>query len=278
MPAKSEQTFANWTGRPSDAEDERYNWTRDQIRQALRGGRLDQYDFDVYAKGSYPNHTNVVRDSDVDIAAELTSIIQHEFIHSARGLSLSDFGIQRYEGDYGAPSFKDDVEHALVEHFGRSVVTRGNKSIHIRQTSSGLKADVVPCMTLISHSSRQSQRHGIQIEPDRGPIVHNFPRQHLGEGVRKNDGTYRRYKRVVRILKRLENEMVDARVIDSVPSFLVESLTWNVPDRIFIDNSTWTSRVKESLRHLYFATDGPEPEEQSDRLLEPRPPRGTGQG
>jgi len=43
---------------------------------------------DVYAKGSYPNFTNVVRDSDVDIAAELTgpaAVCEGRRDHSSTG-------------------------------------------------------------------------------------------------------------------------------------------------------------------------------------------------
>src|SRR5436190_606082 len=65
--------------------------------------------------------------------------------------------------------------------------------------------------------------------------------------------TSRRYKRVVRILKRLENEMVDQGVIDVVPSFLIESAVWNVPNSSF-DYSTWTARVRAALAHIFNGT------------------------
>jgi hypothetical protein len=266
MPAKTEATLAKWTGRASDAEDARYERTKNEIRAALKGGRLDQYSFSVYAKGSYPNHTNVVADSDVDIAAELTSIVQHEFIHAAKGLKLADFGLHPYTGSYRQPSFKDDVASALAHHFGAGVVERGNKAIHVRESSRSLKADVVVCETLTSHISRQCTRRGIQIEPDRGPVIHNFPQQHYDEGVAKNNATSKRYKRVVRILKRLENEMVDNGIIDVVPSFLIESLVWNVPNTHFNNHSTWTERVRAALGVMYHGTKGPEPE--SARWLE----------
>jgi hypothetical protein len=62
------ETLAKWTNRANDAEDERHETTKTAIRAALRGGQLDESNFSVYAKASYPNHTNVVRDSDVDVA------------------------------------------------------------------------------------------------------------------------------------------------------------------------------------------------------------------
>lgn len=253
MPRLTEDQLERWTGRASDAEQARYDWTRNEVREALRGGSVDQYSFDVYPKGSYPNNTNVVRDSDVDIAVELTEMQRHEFTHSAQGMTMADFGVTRYTGGYSLTQFKDDVESALMRQFGSAAVDRGNKAIHVRETARSLKADVVVCQTLQSHPSASSHatRTGILIQPDRGREIHNFPKQHLSEGIKKNDGTARRYKRVVRIVKRLENEMVAAGATPVVPSFLMESMVWNVPNSVFNDYSTWTARVTETLRHCF---------------------------
>lgn len=186
---------------------------------------------------------------------ELTSIEQHEFIHEAKGLTIADFGLTRYSGDYSVPKFKDDVEAALRRQFGAGAVERGNKAIHVKESRRGLKADVVVCQTLKSHShpNVDSTRTGILIEPDRGADIHNFPKHHLDEGVFKNNATSRRYKRLVRIVKRLENEMVDAGVTKEVPSFLMESMVWNVPNSVFNNNFTWTARLKDALVHIYNA-------------------------
>lgn len=251
-----ESTFSAWTGRASDAEQSRYEWTRDQIDRALRGNaRLSTYSFKVYAKGSYPNFTNVVRDSDVDVAAELTTLFQTEFISDARGLSLADVGVTPYTGDASLAGFKDDVHLALVDHFGSRPVDRGKKAIHIRESSRGLAADVVPCVSHRTYFSRAFYEEGIRLRNDarRGDEIENYPKQHLERGTAKNDATSRRYKRVVRILKRLENEMVDRGVIGAVPSFLLESALFNVPNSDF-EYSTWTARVRAALAHIFNGT------------------------
>jgi hypothetical protein len=41
---------------------------------------------------------------------------------------------------------------------------------------------------------------------------------------------------------------------DTISSFLLESLTWNVPNEIFIKNETWTGIMKESINYLYNKT------------------------
>jgi hypothetical protein len=250
-----EETFSKWYQRASDAEQTRYEDTRKSINEALKSSaRLNGYSFEVYAKGSYPAFTNVVRDSDVDVAAELTSFYTPEFIHEARNLTIDDVGT-RYTGSATLPEFKDDVEKALIAAFGSGAVTRGNKAIHIRESSRSLTADVVPCVTHKTWVSRGEPRTGIQLRNDAHPAqeIHNYPRQNLDLGTRKNDATSRRYKRVVRILKRLENEMVDKGVIAVVPSFLIESAVYNVPNPSFAAK-TWTARVESVLTHIYNGT------------------------
>lgn len=260
MSRKSEETLAAWTGPASDAEQARYDWTRNQINEALEGHTFGGFSFKVYPKGSYPNRTNVVRDSDVDIAVELTGLTRHSFVHDASSLTLSDFGLTPYTGTYSVKAFKDDVQAALIRQFGVNNIKRGNKALHVQESTRGLKADVVVCQTLDSHHSRYSGHKGIQIHADDNKIIDNFPKQHLDEGLAKNDATSKNYKRTVRILKRLENEMVENGVLSVVPSFLIESLVWNVPNPVLINAQTWTERVKLSLAHILL--------EQDDQWLE----------
>jgi hypothetical protein len=251
-----ESTFAGWTGQASDSEQERYDRTRREIETTLKKHpALEGYSFRVYPKGSYPNFTNVVRDSDVDIAAELTELFKNDFIGKAEGLSLADVGVTPYTGDYDLPAFKNDVEQALRDTFG-STVNRGNKAIHIRGGSGGLDADVVPCVEHRTWTSRGNYWKGIRLRDDSNPRaeIDNYPEQHLERGIAKNDRTNRRYKRVVRILKRLENKMVDDGVIDPVASFLIESAIWNVPDLKLTGPDTWTGRVRNALAHLFNGT------------------------
>jgi len=95
-------------------------------------------------------------------------------------------------------------------------VDSGKKAIHIRESKQGLAADVVPCVTHRTWTSRTTYHQGIALLNDAVPRqeIINYPKQHLKRSAEKNDRTHRRYKRVVRILKRLENEMVKRGVID----------------------------------------------------------------
>jgi hypothetical protein len=183
-----EPTFSTWYKRASDAEQTRYENTCKAINEALRGdSRLDDYSFDVYAKGSYPAFTNVVRDSDVDIAAELTTFADNEFIHAAEDLTIKDLGLTPYTGDATLAGFKDDIGKALVSAFGRPAVNRGNKAIHIRESTRSLKADVVPSVTHKTWVSRQTSHIGTRLRNDAVPAqqIHNYPKQHLAMGIKK---------------------------------------------------------------------------------------------
>jgi hypothetical protein len=64
----------------------------------------------------------------------------------------------------------------------------------------------------------------------------NFPDQHHENGVQKRARTQLRFKRNVRMLKRLRDELVESRVFgaEEVPSFLVECLVYGVEDQYFL--------------------------------------------
>jgi hypothetical protein len=249
------QTFSGWTGAEGTVEEGKAQRTITLVREALGArARLREEGFSVYPKGSYPNRTNVVRDSDIDIAAELTGLRNHEFIHGAEGLGLRDLGMTPYGGDYSVVKFKDDVEAALRAAFGTALVTRGNKAIRIKETSSTLPVDVVCCQTVIVHTSKTASHQGIKIWPDHGASIINYPKQHLEQGLVKNERTTKRYKRSVRILKRLENEMVSKGVIEVVPSFLIESLVWNCENLTFASASDWGSIIKAVIVESYNDT------------------------
>jgi hypothetical protein len=251
-----EARFSNWKGKASDSEQDRYERTCRAIGEALRASpRLERYDFTVYPKGSYPNFTNVVRDSDVDIAVELTTFFKPNFRGDAEGLTLADVGFSVYQGDATLAGFKDDVQLALIAYFGANAVSRGSKAIRVAENSGRLPADVVPCVTERTWTNRWAHHDGIRLLNDRDPAerIVNYPKQHLEQGTYKNDQTSLRYKRVVRILKRLENKMVEDGIIEVVPSFLIESAVWNAPNWAFGLDS-WVGRIREVLAHIYNGT------------------------
>jgi hypothetical protein len=139
--------------------------------------------------------------------------------------------------------------------FGSGSVTRHDRCLTVRETSRSLAADAVPCFTFRSYSGDVSPtyREGVVIYPDSGGRTDNYPRQNYENGVAKNIATGRRYKKVVRILKRLENELVEKGLSNPVRSYLVECLVYNVANPLF-NHSTLTEDVRKALVSIYGAT------------------------
>jgi hypothetical protein len=96
---------------------------------------------------------------------------------------------------------------------------------------------------------------GVELSPDNGDRIINWPDQHLENGVSKNMITGKRYKAIVRVLKKLCNEMADngIAVAKPIPGFLNECLVWNVPDDHF-GNDSYKSDVRKCLAHLFNNT------------------------
>jgi hypothetical protein len=160
-------------------------------------------------------------------------------------------------GTYSYGLFKDEVEAALVARFGRSSVKRGLKSFDIKANSYRVEADVAPFFEHRRWTSATRYLSGVQLLTDSGsPIrIINWPEQHYSNGIAKNDRTGRVYKRTVRILKNLRNEMAETGIAPAapIPSFLIECLIWNVPDETF-GYSTYKRVVRNSLAHLFNCT------------------------
>lgn len=87
------------------------------------------------------------------------------------------------------------------------------------------------------------------------PRIKNWPEQHYQNGVAKNDQTSRKYKRVVRILKCLSNEMAEEGVKSAkdAPSFLIECLVFNAPNNSF-NYLSFKPMVRAVLANLFNDT------------------------
>lgn len=252
MPRDWETTFQAWGAPPSQTEQDQIARAEREIRQALESyPRLGDRQYRVYPKGSHRRGTNVRRGSDIDLAVELRGIKgsdswQYDQEFRAKGLSKADLGIHDLPAAeiaaLHADQFKQDVYDALVAALGQRAVSWSNKCIKVREGTS-LPADVVPCRYYRRYDSRSTFHEGIKIRPDNGNAVINWPRQDDDNGTAKNVRTSQRYKRVVRGIKALENEMTDAGLITEVPSFLIECAVYNVPDSEFGSPSNYANSL-----------------------------------
>jgi hypothetical protein len=162
------------------------------------------------------------------------------------------------DGTYLYTTFKNDVETALVAHFGRQGVTRGKKAFDVHANTYRVDADVVPCFEYrryYGNVSAPSFISGTQFNPDNGGIIINWPLQNYKNGVEKNQATGEGFKGVVRIVKRLRNEMADNNIAAAkpIPSYLIECLIWNVPNEA-LTNTTWKADARAAILHLWSNT------------------------
>lgn len=257
-----ENTFTSWAQSPSDTEKTRCENAIRAIRNAVSDSpKLGARKIRVFTQGSYRNRVNVRQDSDVDVGVMLYQYFLSQY---PEGKGNADFG--NCEADYGCAQFKNELEEALVAHFGRASVKRGNKAFDIKENSYHVEADVVPLFEFRRYWDNGSYRAGAGLIPDNssGRIV-NYPEQlidywpaiplHYENGVSKNTDTSRRFKGMVRILKNLRNELDDAgdARAEPVPGYLLECMAWNTPNYCF-NPSTWVDRVQLVLGHLWQNT------------------------
>ena len=246
-----ESSFTSWAQGPSKTEDAKSENAVCAIRNALeKSEALAHRNFNVILQGSYNNRVNVRQNSDVDVGIVCHSTF---FYSLPEGYTAAHFGIAPATYEYY--QLRNDVERALVAHFGDSAVHRGNKAFDITANSYRVEADVAAFFDHRIYSPNGSYVEGVQLRADDGDHIINWPDQHYASGVSKNTITRRRYKRVVRIVKRLCIEMAENGIgaTNTISGFLIECLLWNVPNEHFAHN-TYKAAVREVLAHLFNNT------------------------
>ena len=195
-------------------------------------------DYDVYLQGSYPNHTNIRGSSDVDVVIESTGVSHSNLSQDEK----QRLGIRR--GHYGYKDFRNEVVVALISHYGaRMVDVTGQKSIKIAASGNRLAADVVPCITYRRYYNWKVAANGITFWTLRShEQIINYPKLHIANGAAKNSDTKTHYKPAIRMFKNARDKIVEnTPALDgNYPSYFVECLLYNVPNRCFGNRFTQT--------------------------------------
>lgn len=205
----------------------------------------------LFIQGSYANNTNVRTQSDVDIAVVQEETFQPEY---RPGISGKDYSFSI--ASTPMKSFKDEVEEALVNKFGKDV-ERKNKSIKIHGNTYRKDADSVPCMRYRDYridynNDANNYIGGIYINADDGTRIINYPEQHIENGRKKNTDTSHYYKKMVRIIKNMRYLMEDSGYNSAynISSFGLESLLWNIPNDYFGTYSIYRFSFDEIIKYL----------------------------
>lgn len=258
-----EQALYNWTGPSSSTEREKQERTERMVRGAVNGHRaFDDCSLSVYAKGSYPNNTNVVADSDVDIAVQC-----HDVVYWREESPGAHGGGEPYRGKWTPAKLRSELEQALRSKFGDQVDTTGQTAIQVNSSTARVDADVSPCFDYKYYFTSGRSRDGIRIFAKTMQEIENFPTQHYEKGVAKNAATSTRFKKMVRILKRTENAMFADGYHREVPSYFIECLVYNCPNGLF-ERRSWVDRTKAVVAHIWEGLQGAEPTSEPDRWLE----------
>ena len=118
------------------------------------------------------------------------------------GRTRADFGFSA--AGYSFSQFKNELEAALVDHFGRAAVKRGNKAFNISENTYHVEADVVPLWEFRQYWESRDYRAGVALMTDQGRRIENYPERlaehwpstplHYENGNSKNTNTSRRYR------------------------------------------------------------------------------------
>ena len=252
-----EDDLRAWGRPPPMTERQRCDNAVSAVRNAInRSAELSGIDVRVSAQGSYRNGTNVRDDSDVDVNVCCTSTFTTLLTDG-----LTDADLLLVDSNYSYADFKNAVEAALRSHFGSRAVQRGNKALDLHETTYHVDADVVPTFAhrrYYRNGSGFGYFEGTELRPDRGQRIINWPEQNYLNGVEKNKATGNRFKKIVRGLKAISNEMAGAGIeaARATPSFLIECLLWNVPNTCF-GNDAFLSDLRLALVHIFEHTNVP---------------------
>ncbi len=249
-----EDQLTGWTKPSSDTEKDKQDRTERMICQAIDShAPFNDCSLNVYAKGSYANNTNVRTDSDVDIAVECTDVLYWE--EAEKGIHTPS---EKYEGVWTPSKLRAELVAAMRGQFSNQVDDSGSTAIQINSSSARVDADVVPCFSY-RYYMKHGSRDGTKIFKTQSGSIVNHPKQQFEYGIEKNKDTGHRYKKGVRLLKRIENKMLEDGAFRELPSYFIESLAFNCPNSVF-DSSTWTDRLRGMLFHIWDQLQGDEPD------------------
>jgi hypothetical protein len=156
-------------------------------------------------------------------------------------------------------AMRGELIRTLANRFGaKNFDTQGKKALRVKGiTGSRAEVDVVPSINYhfvrwLPQLNRYDTVAGVAILSADGRWTMNFPDQHYANGVAKRASTAHRFKRVVRILKRMRSYLTEHGLLTvKVPSFLVECLVYLVANEHFlVETDDRYDRVRRIVRRM----------------------------
>lgn len=251
----TEETLTGWTRPPSLAEQTKLENSERMVRDAINSDeKLKKKRTETFGQGSYANNTNVRLNSDIDINVCHLDGFYYNYLSSEQ---KTKFGLGNTIA-YSFQEFKNDVEIALVNKFGRSDVKRNDKCITVLANTTRIETDVVPTWEYRHYYDSGNYAAGTVFFTDsNNSRIDNYPKQHIRNGIKKNDRTLRKFKRLTRLHRKLRYKMIEdgLNVSKNITSFLIECLVYNLPDDMLSKNETWNDKLKSSIVYIYENTE-----------------------
>lgn len=227
--------FETWAKPLSDTEVQKCKNARSVIITALNDhSELDGLEISVHAQGSYAANTNVRADSDVDLRVQCSNTFHFKLPP----------GVEPYQANISTPAaldfatYRSKIGKVLYDRFTIYGVTPGDKAFNVDENTYRINADVVPTFEYREYywvGSSLYYRTGSCFFSKSGKFIVNWPDQTLENGKKKNEHTGKRYKKVVRVLKSLRNEMEEKKYDSAtkISSHQIACLAYNVMDGFY---------------------------------------------
>ncbi|ELP65150.1 nucleotidyltransferase [Streptomyces turgidiscabies] len=254
-----EDKLTRYKAPSSNTEQDKQERAERMVRKAVEGwSGFDGISIRFLPKGSYKNNTNVRADSDVDIAVIHKGFhyFNDDALRPADKIARHPITSKHYDG----AEFRAELEKAMRAAYGSDCDTSGSTAIEIAENGGRVKADVVPSFEHRKYHydtmGRIQYFEGTTTRRTNGEWVINYPEQQYANGVAKNNRTGMRYKQMVRILKRVENDLVAVGEIEALPSYFMECLVYCTPDGHFNHGglTPLTDDITHIIRHIWNQT------------------------
>ncbi len=260
--------FAHWEKPASVSEEGTIERAERNVRVAIaRNDWLTDENVQVSPQGSYHNNTNVRIDADIDLRVVYPAVYVEYDPNVVQSAAREYLGYQSsgktYPQVFGV--MRSALTTTLGDAFGYLKIDAGNKAIRVKGiTGSRAEVDVVPMVQYNKvrwndYFRRYDVSEGVAILGGDGRWTFNFPEQHHANGKTKNLRTARRFKKVVRIVKRLRADMAARGIFTAdIPSFFIECLVYAVEDQYFlVENDDAYDRVRRVTRRMRELVNAP---------------------
>lgn len=217
----------------------------------------------IFLQGSYANHTNIYKESDVDIVILLETAFSYDLAKVSDTQKIQFHQIYPATAEYGYSAFRNDVIDHLLDRFG-SDVRVGSKAIKIKSNGSRRDADILIAIKHRKYISfdvlnKTNYVEGISFYRNNGgERIVNFPELHKTFLSQKNQDTKEILKPSIRIFKNIRQKLLDKKIINpgSAPSYFIEGMLSNIPSELFLESTyggvianciNWLQRVDPAI-------------------------------